>query len=271
MRAFLLGGDLHSLADSLPVLAICVGLAFLPAAGEENVYRARPPWLLRQVGVVVVMALFLAGSSWSYLNYETATGSAAASPISPPHGWHRGRASRRGDRGHAGPVVRRGRLFWALRLYRARGRRPRAAVCPAELADGPGRHRSNLKIFDSRDGCGDQRHPRGDGAPACRPARLLAGGVTGRGDSAARRLWDWAWTMSSSIAARRRHSRSGSPRAMHYSAPAGRTCWIPATGAGVWFRETARRRPGGLRQLHDHRDPGRILASQPSPAAPVRG
>ncbi len=76
VSAKLLGEDLHSLADSAPVLAICLGLAFWPVTGEGEVYRARAPWLLRRVGTVVVLAGFLVGSSWTYYSYETGTSSA---------------------------------------------------------------------------------------------------------------------------------------------------------------------------------------------------
>lgn len=74
--ASILGSDLHYLADSLPTLVICVGLAFLPAIGEESVYRGRPPARPRQVATAAVMAAFLAGSLWSYHSYEADTSSA---------------------------------------------------------------------------------------------------------------------------------------------------------------------------------------------------
>jgi hypothetical protein len=69
----LLGADLHYLADSLPVLAICVGLAFWPVAGEENAYRARPVPRLRQAGTIAALAAYLVGSLWSYQRYEAVT------------------------------------------------------------------------------------------------------------------------------------------------------------------------------------------------------
>ncbi len=68
-----LGTDVHYLADSLPVLAICVGLGFLPLAGEENAYRAQPQPRLRRAGTIAVMAAYLAGSLWSYKSYEAVT------------------------------------------------------------------------------------------------------------------------------------------------------------------------------------------------------
>jgi hypothetical protein len=65
-----LGSDLHYLADSLPVLAICAGLAFWPAAGEADPYRAHPPPVLRQAGLLVLTAVYLTGSVWSYQRYD---------------------------------------------------------------------------------------------------------------------------------------------------------------------------------------------------------
>jgi hypothetical protein len=73
----LLGDDLHYLADSLPVLAICLGLAFWPVKGEERAYRGHPPVRLRQAGTAIVLAVFMAGSLWSYDTYEKDTSSAA--------------------------------------------------------------------------------------------------------------------------------------------------------------------------------------------------
>lgn len=73
----LLGMDLHYLADSLPALVICLGLAFWPVAGEENAYRAvLPPVPVRLTAVCAVLGCFLAGSVWSeraYINDTTST------------------------------------------------------------------------------------------------------------------------------------------------------------------------------------------------------
>jgi len=73
-----LGTDVHYLADSLPVIAVCVGLAFWPMAGEENGYRARPQPLFRQVGATALVVVYLAGSLWSYANYESVTSTAVS-------------------------------------------------------------------------------------------------------------------------------------------------------------------------------------------------
>jgi hypothetical protein len=75
----ILGTDLHYLADSVPVLAICVGLAFWPVAGEEDAYRAEPrPWR-RQIGTIGIVAVYLASALWSYQRYEAVTSTRAAS------------------------------------------------------------------------------------------------------------------------------------------------------------------------------------------------
>jgi hypothetical protein len=65
----IVGADLHYLADTAPVLAICIGLAFWPAAGEEDVYRGRPHPLVRSAAAVALMSVFLAGSLWSTFTY----------------------------------------------------------------------------------------------------------------------------------------------------------------------------------------------------------
>ena len=75
--ATLLGADLHYLADSAPILAICVGLAFWPVIGEENPYRATPP---RPVPLAAAASgltgVFLLGSMWSGVSYLNETSSA---------------------------------------------------------------------------------------------------------------------------------------------------------------------------------------------------
>jgi hypothetical protein len=70
-----LGTDVHHVIDSLPVLAICIGLAFWPVAGEEDTYRGRPPVRMRRAATATVLCLFLAGSLWSFNAFETATSS----------------------------------------------------------------------------------------------------------------------------------------------------------------------------------------------------
>lgn len=73
-----IGTDVHHVIDSLPVLVICLGLAFWPVAGEEKAYRGRPPVQMRRAATAAVLSLFLAGSLWSFHAFEAATSSAPA-------------------------------------------------------------------------------------------------------------------------------------------------------------------------------------------------
>jgi hypothetical protein len=74
-----LGLDLHYLADSAPVLVICLGLAFWPVVDEENPYRARRPARIPRYAIVgVVMVCFLAGAFLSGRSYVRDTTSAPA-------------------------------------------------------------------------------------------------------------------------------------------------------------------------------------------------
>jgi hypothetical protein len=77
LPATLLGADLHYLADSSPILAICVGLAFWPVIDERDPYRAMRP----RPGALVITAfaltgVFLTGSIWSGITYLSSTSSA---------------------------------------------------------------------------------------------------------------------------------------------------------------------------------------------------
>src|SRR4029077_13570242 len=75
--ATLLGADMHYLADSAPVLAICVGLAFWPVVGAEDPYRlSRPRSVPVAVTACVLTAGFLMASIWSGVAYLNATSSA---------------------------------------------------------------------------------------------------------------------------------------------------------------------------------------------------
>jgi hypothetical protein len=72
-----LGADLHYVADSAPVLAICVGLAFWPALGEEAPYRvARPMSLPRAITTLSLVGAVLLSSFWSGAAYLSQTSSA---------------------------------------------------------------------------------------------------------------------------------------------------------------------------------------------------
>jgi hypothetical protein len=75
--AIRLGEDLHYLADSAPVLAICVALAFWPVVGEEDASRpVRPRPIPLAAGAFALTGSFLVGSLWSGTSYLNETSSA---------------------------------------------------------------------------------------------------------------------------------------------------------------------------------------------------
>jgi hypothetical protein len=77
LPASLLGADTHYLADSAPILALCVGLAFWPVAGEQDPYRARRPLSVPlAASAFALTTAFLVGSIWSGLTYLSDTSSA---------------------------------------------------------------------------------------------------------------------------------------------------------------------------------------------------
>jgi hypothetical protein len=76
LPAALTGADLHYVADSAPVLAICVGLAFWPVVGEEQPYRAaRPATLPLAITTLTLLGSFMLGSFWSGAAYVSETSS----------------------------------------------------------------------------------------------------------------------------------------------------------------------------------------------------
>jgi len=77
LPASLLGADTYYLADSAPVVAVCVGLAFWPVIGEQDPYRVRQPRSVPlAVSAFVLTGAFLAGSIWSGVSYLGSTSSA---------------------------------------------------------------------------------------------------------------------------------------------------------------------------------------------------
>ncbi len=67
------GLDVRDLSDVAPVLAVCLGLAFFPLAGQVAGANARRGRVVRSVGLVSV-AIFIAGSIWSDQVYQDLTG-----------------------------------------------------------------------------------------------------------------------------------------------------------------------------------------------------
>jgi hypothetical protein len=77
LPASLLGADTYYLADSAPVLAVCVGLAFWPVIGEQDPYRVRRPRSVPlAVSAFALTGAFLVGSIWSGVTYLSSTSSA---------------------------------------------------------------------------------------------------------------------------------------------------------------------------------------------------
>jgi len=76
-----LGLDTRYVADAAPVLAICVGLAFLPVAGQSDNRRRLPSADASQLATAVtaaVLGAFVLGSLVSTQAYQSATSSAPA-------------------------------------------------------------------------------------------------------------------------------------------------------------------------------------------------
>jgi hypothetical protein len=69
--------DTHYVADAVPVLAICLSLAFWPVTGQPDLRRTRSPNSeLGQVGPVatgIVLTAFIFGSIWSVQSYVNVT------------------------------------------------------------------------------------------------------------------------------------------------------------------------------------------------------
>jgi hypothetical protein len=87
--ATFLGMQARYVTDATSVVALCLGLAFLPLAGERSVRRFRLPagtaaetgrtiFRSAQAATAVVLAIFLAGSFWSLQSLEGITHTDAA-------------------------------------------------------------------------------------------------------------------------------------------------------------------------------------------------
>ncbi len=170
LPASLLGADTYYLADSAPVLALCVGLAFWPVAGEQDPYRVRRPRSVRlTVSALALTGAFLVGSIWSGVTYLSNTSSARtrsyidtarsalanARPgtviLSAPTPWYVMYG------GFLGPVTQTSRVLGPLA-------RERAGIRFVTAAKGAV---TNLMMFDSR---GRLRSALDVGASSVRPA-----------------------------------------------------------------------------------------------------
>jgi hypothetical protein len=170
LPASLLGADTYYLADSAPVLAVCVGLAFWPVIGEQDPYRVRRPRSMPlAVSAFALTGAFLAGSIWSGVSYLGSTSSArtrsyigtarsalaAARPgtviLSAPTPWYVMYA------GFRGPVTQTSHVLGPLAPERA-------GIRFVTVPRGPV---ANLMMFDSR---GRLRPAIDIGASSVRPA-----------------------------------------------------------------------------------------------------
>ncbi len=272
----ILGDDLHYLADSLPVLAVCLGLAFWPVVGEENAYRARPGRWLPRAGAAALLPVFLAGSLWSYDTYEHATSTTAArsyiatgreamatapmdaeivtAPVPPfveTYVWF-GRYAYTDE--VLGPLATSNqRLRWTTA--------PSGVFSNLMVFDGVGRLWRSVAIQ------GDVVHaPAADGCwqVGTKATKIQLGG----------RLYHWGWEINMSYV--------GPAAAMavlfggvwhDVQLPAGlHTVWVPAVGAGGVVRVKLLR--GGPKECVSSLSIGNMVPSifsHPSPAKPIRG
>jgi hypothetical protein len=171
LPASLLGADTYYLADSAPVLALCVGLAFWPVIGEQDPYRARRPRSVPLAATAFALTgAFLVGSIWSGVTYLGSTSSARtrsyidtaraalanARPgtviLSAPTPWYVMYA------GFLGSVTQTSRVLGPLAPERGR---IRFVTVPAGAV-------TRLMMFDSR---GRLRPALDIGASSVRPAR----------------------------------------------------------------------------------------------------
>jgi hypothetical protein len=171
LPASLLGADTYYLADSAPVLAVCVGLAFWPVIGEHDPYRVRRPRSVPlAVSAFALTGAFLVGSFWSGVTYLSSTSStrtrsyidtarsalASARPgtmiLSAPTPWYVMYA------GFKGSVTQTSQVLGPLAPERAG---IRFVTVPKGAA-------ANLMMFDSR---GRLRPALDVGASSVRPAR----------------------------------------------------------------------------------------------------
>ena len=182
LPASLLGADTYYLADSAPVLAVCVGLAFWPVNGEQDPYRVRRPRSVPLAAFALALTgAFLVGSIWSGVTYLSNTSSArtrayidtarsalaSARPgttiLSAPTPWYVMYA------GFHGSVTQTSIVLGPLAPERAGIRfvtSPRGAVTNLMMFDSRGRLRPALDV-----GASSLRHPR---SGTCWPLRSAA-------------------------------------------------------------------------------------------------
>jgi hypothetical protein len=272
-----LGTDVHYLADSLPVLAVCIALGFWPLAGEENAYRAAPPPRLRQAGTIALVGVYLAGSLWSYASYEKVTSSVARKS-------YLATARAAVAAAPAGVVIVNEPVppfiepvaWFPTSAWTATVLGPLVpSALNAHWTDAPSGVYTNLMIFDdlgrlwSAPGIvGDTVHPdtahNGCWRVGTRTVTIPLGG----------KLFHWGWEMSMNYvgpAATMAVQFGGTSHDVQL--PAGmHTVWVPATGAGADVQ--VQLLSGGPRVCVSSLSIGNMapyILSQPMPAVPVPG
>jgi hypothetical protein len=272
----LLGSDLHYLCDSLPVLAICLGLAFLPVVGEQDAYRAHSPRRLRQFATAAVLAGFLAGSLVSARSYIADTSS------KPQRSFI---ATARA----AIAQVPRGTVIWStpvpvfVQEWMWYGHYGFTASLIGRMAS-PGRHLRwttapsgvipSLRIFD---GTGSLRAVLLGGQSLLPPARLHGcWAVTGKPTriKLGGPIFKWPWELSMWYAGPAATMAVEFGGVWHQvSLPAGtHEVWVPAAGAGAAVE--AKLLAGGPRVCISELSigtPEPSLLSQPVPSSPLPG
>jgi len=171
LPASLLGAETYYLADSAPVLAVCVGLAFWPVIGEQDPYRvirSRPVPVA--VSAFALTGAFLAGSIWSGATYLSDTSSARTRSYIDT-------ARSALEKARPGTVILSAPTPWYVMYAGFRGSVTQTSVVLGPLAPERARIRfvtvpvgavTNLMMFDSR---GMLRPALDVGASSVRPAR----------------------------------------------------------------------------------------------------
>jgi hypothetical protein len=272
----ILGDDLHYLADSLPVLAVCLGLAFWPVIGEGNVYRASSARWLTRVGTAAVLAAFLAGSLWSYDAYEHATSTVAGKSYIATAREAVATAPKDAEivTTPVPPFVETyvwfGRYAYTDQVIGAlatKGQRLRWTIAPTGVF-------SNLMVFDGVGRLWRSVAIQGDtvSAPAARGCWQVGSKVTKIRLGGP--LYHWGWEISVSYVGPAATLAVQFGGVWHdVQLPAGlHTAWISAPGAGSEVR--ARLLSGGPKECVSSLSIGNLVPSifsHPSPGKPVPG
>jgi hypothetical protein len=276
-----LGSDAHYLADSGPVLAVCLGLAFWPVTGEIDTYRGRPPVRMRRAVSATVLSLFLAGSLWSFHAFEQATSSALVrSYIATARAAVAGAPQGAVIADTVTPLNVENPILFGQYAYTGRVIGPLASALPGRQlhwVQAPSGVIPNLMIFDSL----GRLWPAtiGQGAYASAPARrgCWEVGATPVRLPFGTSMFDWPWTLGLS------YRGSSATLAVLFggrwhdvSLLAGNNLvYVPALGAGSFaMAHVVSTGPRVPRVCISHLSIGQLepsLLGKPIPAVPVPG